>query len=174
VFPERRESNGQKKELGKEEINLKEFVNKARRYRELRDKGKDRTQEENKEFESLAKELSDNLVRIKEAIITNYPEVALAHLFEILEDTFERLKIRQGSRLGIIDRATKKFLGWCLSRIKPEQRERINKVWDDMNNKVFQVWLHNRAWYVLNHSEYNRICHETKADIVEWLLRVFE
>jgi hypothetical protein len=31
VFPEGRESEGQKKEPGKEEINLEEFVNKARR-----------------------------------------------------------------------------------------------------------------------------------------------
>jgi len=153
---------------------LEEFVNKARRYRELRDKGKDRTQEENKEFESLAKELSDNFVRIKEAIITNYPKVALAHLFEMLEDTFERLKRQQRGKLGIMDRMTKKLLGWWLSKIKPEQRERINKVWDDMSNKIFQVWFHNRAWYVLDIDKYNRIWHETKADIAEWLLRVFE
>jgi hypothetical protein len=73
MSPEGREPLEQRREPGKEEINLEEFVNKARRYRELRDKGKDRTQEENKEFESLAEELSDNFVTIKEAIITNYP-----------------------------------------------------------------------------------------------------
>jgi hypothetical protein len=161
MSPEGREPLEQRREPAKEEINLEEFVNKAIRYRKLRDKGKDRTQEENKEFESIAKELSDNFVRIKEAIITNYPEVALAHLFEMLGDTFERLKIRQGGKLGIMDRA-KKLLGWWLSKIKPEQRKRINKVWDDMGNKIFQTWFHNKAWYVLDHSKYNRIWHETK------------
>jgi hypothetical protein len=65
VFPEGRESEGQKKEPGKEEINLEEFVNKARSYRELRDKGKDRTQEENKEFESLAKRIKRQFCKNK-------------------------------------------------------------------------------------------------------------
>jgi hypothetical protein len=43
MSPEGREPLEQRREPAKEEINLEEFVNKARRYRELRDKGKDRT-----------------------------------------------------------------------------------------------------------------------------------
>ncbi len=44
----------------------------------------------------------------------------------MLEDTFERLKIRQEDKLGIMDRA-KKILRWWLSRIKPEQRKELTK-----------------------------------------------
>jgi hypothetical protein len=145
----------------------------AERYTELRDKT-DLSEKEKQELEELRLELSGNVRTIRESILATNPEVIIEHLYNMNKYMFDRLRQQQG-KLKFFDRIRKSFTEGVLSKLKPEEKERLVNLWDVLSRDIEQLKAGDELdWIPSTDPRYTEGWREIKAETSVELLSLLK